>query len=47
MDLLSHEGWDGWPCREYEKRWYEQAAPFEGLPGAGREHLGRLLSESA
>ena len=47
VEVLSREGWDGWLCWEYEKRWYEAAAPLEGLLGAGREHLGRLLNESA
>jgi len=47
VELLSRENWDGWLCWEYEKRWYEAAAPLEGLLGAGREHLGRLLNESA
>ncbi len=47
VELLSREGWDGWLCWEYEKRWYESAAPLEGLLGAGREHLSRLLNESA
>ncbi|MFI6276499.1 sugar phosphate isomerase/epimerase family protein [Streptomyces sp. NPDC050988] len=47
VELLSREGWDGWLCWEYEKRWYEAAAPLEGLLGAGREHLSRLLNESA
>ncbi|CAM5430600.1 sugar phosphate isomerase/epimerase family protein [Streptomyces aurantiogriseus] len=47
VEVLSRHGWDGWLCWEYEKRWYEDAAPLEGLLGAGREHLGRLLNESA
>ncbi|WP_320776162.1 sugar phosphate isomerase/epimerase family protein [Streptomyces sp. CRN 30] len=47
VDLLSRHGWDGWLCWEYEKRWYEKAAPLPGLLGAGRRHLGRLLNESA
>ncbi|MGW4671967.1 sugar phosphate isomerase/epimerase family protein [Streptomyces sp. NPDC004324] len=47
VELLSREGWDGWLCWEYEKRWYEAAAPLPGLLGPGREHLGRLLNESA
>ncbi|MFD7813855.1 sugar phosphate isomerase/epimerase family protein [Streptomyces sp. NPDC059785] len=47
VDLLSREGWDGWLCWEYEKRWYESAAPLESLLGPGREHLARLLNESA
>ncbi|MGP2436769.1 sugar phosphate isomerase/epimerase family protein [Streptomyces sp. JW3] len=47
VDLLSRQGWDGWLCWEYEKRWYENAAPLPGLLGAGRRHLARLLNESA
>ncbi|MET9966051.1 sugar phosphate isomerase/epimerase family protein [Streptomyces sp. NPDC006356] len=47
VEVLSRHGWDGWLCWEYEKRWYEEAAPLEGLLDAGREHLSRLLNESA
>ncbi|GGO55276.1 sugar phosphate isomerase/epimerase family protein [Streptomyces lasiicapitis] len=47
VELLSRKGWDGWLCWEYEKRWYEDAAPFPELLGAGRELLARLLTESA
>ncbi|MBN0048157.1 sugar phosphate isomerase/epimerase [Streptomyces actuosus] len=48
VEVLSRGGgWDGWLCWEYEKRWYEAAAPLPGLLGAGREHLGRLLNDSA
>ncbi|WP_369236467.1 sugar phosphate isomerase/epimerase family protein [Streptomyces sp. R21] len=47
VELLSREGWDGWLCWEYEKRWYEAAAPLPGLLEAGREHLARLLNDSA
>ncbi|MGW1723036.1 sugar phosphate isomerase/epimerase family protein [Streptomyces sp. NPDC002306] len=47
VEVLSRHGWDGWLCWEYEKRWYEDAAPLPELLGAGREHLGRLLNESA
>ncbi|WP_327695076.1 sugar phosphate isomerase/epimerase family protein [Streptomyces sp. NBC_00459] len=47
VEVLSRHSWDGWLCWEYEKRWYEAAAPLEGLLGAGREHLARLLNESA
>ncbi|MYW65930.1 TIM barrel protein [Streptomyces sp. SID8379] len=47
VEVLSREGWDGWLCWEYEARWYESAAPLSGLLGAGREHLARLLNESA
>ncbi|MFE0326867.1 sugar phosphate isomerase/epimerase family protein [Streptomyces sp. NPDC058960] len=47
VEVLSRHGWDGWLCWEYEKRWYESATPLPELLGAGREHLGRLLNESA
>jgi sugar phosphate isomerase/epimerase len=47
VELLAREGWDGWLCWEYEKRWYEAAAPLEGLLAGGRDHLARLLNESA
>ncbi|WNM35255.1 sugar phosphate isomerase/epimerase family protein [Streptomyces sp. Li-HN-5-11] len=47
VEVLSREGWDGWLCWEYEKRWYEAATPLPELLGPGREHLVRLLNESA
>lgn len=47
VEILSRHGWEGWLCWEYEKRWYEDAAPLDGLLGAGRDHLSRLLNESA
>ncbi|MEU5099043.1 sugar phosphate isomerase/epimerase family protein [Streptomyces sp. NPDC020996] len=47
VEVLSRHNWDGWLCWEYEKRWYEQAAPLPELLDAGREHLARLLNESA
>ncbi|MFF5188264.1 sugar phosphate isomerase/epimerase family protein [Streptomyces sp. NPDC000345] len=47
VEVLSRHGWDGWLCWEYEKRWYADAEPLEGLLGPGREHLGRLLNDSA
>jgi sugar phosphate isomerase/epimerase len=47
VEVLSRHSWDGWLCWEYEKRWYEDAAPLDGLLDAGREHLSRLLNESA
>ncbi|MET8470622.1 sugar phosphate isomerase/epimerase family protein [Streptomyces sp. NPDC006422] len=47
VEVLSREGWDGWLCWEYEARWYEGAAPLPGLLAGGREHLARLLNESA
>ncbi|MFD6434004.1 sugar phosphate isomerase/epimerase family protein [Streptomyces venezuelae] len=43
---LSAESWEGWLCWEYEKRWYEDAAPLPGLLGPGRELLSRLVSRS-
>jgi sugar phosphate isomerase/epimerase len=47
VEVLSRHGWDGWLCWEYEKRWYEAAAPLPGLLTAGRDHLARLLNDSA
>lgn len=47
VELLSREGWDGWLCWEYEKRWYPQAREFPELLAPGREHLLRLLTDSA
>ncbi|MET8954638.1 sugar phosphate isomerase/epimerase family protein [Streptomyces sp. NPDC004393] len=47
VEVLSRHGWDGWLCWEYEKRWHEAAAPLPELLDAGRNHLARLLSESA
>lgn len=47
VDVLLRQGWDGWLCWEYEKRWYESAAPLAGLLDAGREHVLRLLDEAA
>ncbi|MFD7468445.1 sugar phosphate isomerase/epimerase family protein [Streptomyces tendae] len=47
VDVLSRHGWDGWLCWEYEKRWYESAAPLTDLLGQGREHLARLLTDAA
>jgi sugar phosphate isomerase/epimerase len=47
VEVLSRENWDGWLCWEYEKRWYPQIAELPELLDAGREHLGRLLGESA
>ncbi|MGH4028402.1 sugar phosphate isomerase/epimerase family protein [Actinomycetota bacterium Odt1-20B] len=44
VGLLRREGWDGWLCWEYEKRWYEDAAPLPQLLSAGREYLARLLA---
>ncbi|MGW5324944.1 sugar phosphate isomerase/epimerase family protein [Streptomyces sp. NPDC004014] len=47
VDVLCRNGWDGWLCWEYEKRWHESAAPLPGLLDAGRDHLARLLGEAA
>ncbi|MEU3523405.1 sugar phosphate isomerase/epimerase family protein [Streptomyces sp. NPDC038707] len=47
VDVLARRDWDGWLCWEYEKRWYEKAAPLAELLGEGREYLGRLLGEAA
>ncbi|WP_030615124.1 sugar phosphate isomerase/epimerase family protein [Streptomyces sclerotialus] len=43
LGALVADGWDGWLCWEYEKRWYPAAAPLPDLLGAGREHLEHLL----
>ncbi|PPS88418.1 sugar phosphate isomerase/epimerase family protein [Streptomyces sp. MH60] len=47
VDVLSRHSWDGWLCWEYEKRWYESAAPLPELLTRGREHLARLLTDAA
>ncbi|MCT7350879.1 sugar phosphate isomerase/epimerase [Streptomyces sp. 15-116A] len=47
VEVLSRHGWDGWLCWEYEKRWYPEATPLPELLGSGREHLARLLNDSA
>lgn len=47
VELLSREGWDGWLCWEYEKRWYPQARELPELLGPGRDHLLRLLADAA
>ncbi|MFI0896785.1 sugar phosphate isomerase/epimerase family protein [Streptomyces sp. NPDC020983] len=47
VEVLSRAEWDGWLCWEYEKRWYPGAPELPALLGAGREHLDRLLTESA
>ncbi|MER5601035.1 sugar phosphate isomerase/epimerase family protein [Streptomyces sp. NPDC002265] len=47
VEVLSRHEWDGWLCWEYEKRWYEAAAPLPGLLDTGRDELRRLLNESA
>jgi sugar phosphate isomerase/epimerase len=47
VEVLSRADWDGWLCWEYEKRWYPDAADLPALLGPAREHLSRLLTESA
>lgn len=47
VEVLSRAGWDGWLCWEYEKRWYPQVPDLPGLLGPAREHMARLLAESA
>ncbi|MEU6510810.1 sugar phosphate isomerase/epimerase family protein [Streptomyces sp. NPDC046942] len=47
VDVLCRNGWDGWLCWEYEKRWYGSAVPLPELLGGGRQHLLRLLGEAA
>ncbi|MFJ9018525.1 sugar phosphate isomerase/epimerase family protein [Streptomyces sp. NPDC102259] len=47
VEVLTRHGWDGWLCWEYERRWYENAQPLPELLSDGREHLGRLLNDSA
>ncbi|MFI9646030.1 sugar phosphate isomerase/epimerase family protein [Streptomyces sp. NPDC052040] len=47
VEVLSRNGWDGWLCWEYKKRGHESAPPLPDLLDSGREHLARLLSESA
>lgn len=47
VEVLSRHGWEGWLCWEYEKRWYPDAEPLDGLLGRGRRHLARLLNDSA
>ncbi len=47
VGLLRSEGWDGWLCWEYEKRWHPGAEPLEGLLGPGREYLRQLLESPA
>ncbi len=46
LEVLSSEGWEGWLCWEYEKRWYEDAAPLAPALAPGREYLTRLLSRA-
>lgn len=43
LGALVKDGWDGWLCWEYEKRWYPDAADLPGLLRPGREHVEHLL----
>ncbi|MEU6578052.1 sugar phosphate isomerase/epimerase family protein [Streptomyces sp. NPDC046805] len=43
LEVLAGQGWNGWLCWEYEKRWHETATPLPDLLTAGRDHLVRLL----
>ena len=45
LGALRRDGWDGWLCWEYERRWFPGAAPLPPLLRPGREHLLRLLAE--
>ncbi|MFF2651537.1 sugar phosphate isomerase/epimerase family protein [Streptomyces sp. NPDC058045] len=45
--VLGRAGWDGWLCWEYERRWYEDAAPLPPLLAAGRAYLERLTAGAA
>lgn len=47
VEVLSRAYWDGWLCWEYERRWYPDAAELPGLLGPARDHLTRLLADSA
>ncbi|MFI5965458.1 sugar phosphate isomerase/epimerase family protein [Streptomyces asoensis] len=47
VEVLTRHGWDGWLCWEYEQRWYDDAEPLPGLLSGGRDHLARLLNDSA
>lgn len=47
VEVLSRHSWDGWLCWEYEKHSYPDAEDLTGLLTPGREHLVRLLNESA
>ncbi|NED86025.1 sugar phosphate isomerase/epimerase, partial [Streptomyces sp. SID11233] len=31
VEVLTREGWDGWLCWEYEKRWYPDAPDLAPL----------------
>ncbi len=47
VEVLSRGDWDGWLCWEYEKRWYPQVADLPELLSPARQHLSRLLANSA
>ncbi|OQR66042.1 xylose isomerase [Streptomyces maremycinicus] len=47
VTALSDQGFDGWLCWEYEKRWYKNAAPLPQLLADGRAYLDQLLGERA
>jgi sugar phosphate isomerase/epimerase len=47
VELLSRADWDGWLCWEYEKRWYPHVPDLAGLLGPARDHLSRLVAQSA
>ncbi|MFJ3229611.1 sugar phosphate isomerase/epimerase family protein [Streptomyces sp. NPDC086787] len=47
VDVLSRQGWEGWLCWEYERRPAESSPSLAELLDAGRDHLGRLLSDAA
>ncbi len=44
LRALGGHRYGGWLCWEYEKRWYEEAAPLGPLLAAGRARLDTLLS---
>ena len=47
VEVLSRDDWDGWLCWEYEKRWFPAVPELPGLLDGARNHLSRLLNESA
>ncbi|QKW08808.1 TIM barrel protein [Streptomyces sp. NA04227] len=46
LSVLGGPDYEGWLCWEYEKRWYEKAAPLGPLLGAGRAHLAGLVEQA-
>ncbi|MCF3125144.1 sugar phosphate isomerase/epimerase [Streptomyces arenae] len=46
VGLLAEAWWDGWVCWEYEKRWYEAAAPLAPQLAPARDLLSRLVSRA-